>query len=706
MINTENFYTENGLCVNSSTSKELITNCPFCNDEKHFYISKDTGQFFCHKCRRKGNAHTYLKDVRGVIDQKNILAILNKYGLVNPKPKIKNTKSKIVEIYNYNDLQSNLVHQTVRLIPKRFLQRRPNGDGDWVWNLRGIEPLLYRLPEIAKANTIVICEGERDCNNVVKFFVMESTTNPMGAGKWKTHYRKYFKGKSVWIIPDNDIDSKGLHHAQDVANNLNGIAKTVKIVDLPKELSGRNVKDISDYIEAGGTKELFLELVEKTKEYTVKSKDPSIPINPDSNGSDPILSRFFEKNVFIPLYLTKDILKECKLLYVEKQFYLYRNGVWEVVDVDYISGLVRNKLGKHCRNNRICETVTDVKLDVLLPDSKKLNGKREFINLENGSLNWINKTLVEHDPEHLSTVRINAKYDPKAKCERFMQFLQETLEHDTIPIVQEIFGYCLIQDVRFEKAFLFTGGGANGKGTLLGVLIGLLGKGNVSEIPLQSLGDRFQTAQLNGKLINVFTDLNSRAMADTGYFKAVVSGDRLTVERKHETPFSFEPFVKLIFSCNEIPRSYDRTYAFYRRWLILPFNKTFSGSKRDKSLKSKLLKEKNGILNWALEGLHRLFKQQDFTVSETADSVLDSYRLDNNNVLLFAKEECIFDDSLIVDKTVLYDLYKKYCHENTLRHVSQRKFNLELSDKNINVRETKNHITGKRAWRGVGVCED
>ncbi len=85
-------------------------------------------------------------------------------------------------------------------------------------------------------------------------------------------------------------------------------------------------------------------------------------------------------------------------------------------------------------------------------------------------------------------------------------------------------------------------------------------------------------------------------MQDTGFLKAIIGGDRMTVERKHQDPFSFTPFARLVFSCNEIPRSYDRTYAFYRRWIIIPFNKIFSGSEMDKSLKSKLIKEIDGIL--------------------------------------------------------------------------------------------------------------
>ena len=91
-------------------------------------------------------------------------------------------------------------------------------------------------------------------------------------------------------------------------------------------------------------------------------------------------------------------------------------------------------------------------------------------------------------------------------------------------------------------------------------------------------------------------------------------------------------------SCSKIPESRDRTYAFYRRWLVIPFEKTFAGKEADKELRAKLYRELSGILNWALEGLQRLHTNQAFTVPKAVQDAIDAYKRENNTVASFAAE--------------------------------------------------------------------
>ncbi len=163
---------------------------------------------------------------------------------------------KIAAIYQYRDLSGAVVHETVRYEPKRFTQRRPDGKGGYIYNLRDIEPVLYRLPEImaAKASTpIIIVEGEKDVLNLVEMGY-QATTSPMGAGKWRLSYSIYLQDAMVVILPDND--PTGIKHAVQVLESLYWITQGVKIVRLP---SGH--KDVSDWIEADGTPEQLEEII-------------------------------------------------------------------------------------------------------------------------------------------------------------------------------------------------------------------------------------------------------------------------------------------------------------------------------------------------------------------------------------------------------------------------------------------------------------
>ncbi|MBM4302173.1 MAG: hypothetical protein FJ121_11745 [Deltaproteobacteria bacterium] len=172
--------------------------------------------------------------------------------------------SEPTAIYDYHGAKGNLVFQVCRFqtpTGKTFRQRRPDGKGGWVWKMAGVKPVPYRLPEILKADTIYIPEGEKDCNNLAALG-LTATCNPMGAGKWRKEYNRHFQGKAVVIIPDND--DAGRKHALDVARNLHSVAASVKVVELPA-LPEKG--DVSDWLNGGATVEQLQALVEAAPEY-------------------------------------------------------------------------------------------------------------------------------------------------------------------------------------------------------------------------------------------------------------------------------------------------------------------------------------------------------------------------------------------------------------------------------------------------------
>jgi hypothetical protein len=136
-----------------------------------------------------------------------------------------------IEIYDYRSAGGDLLYQVLRYAPKTFRQRRPDGKGRWIWNLDGVIPVPYRLPDLLiGGDPVFLVEGEKDVESL-RTIGLTATTNPMGAGKWKSIYDRYFGGRDVIILPDND--EPGRNHAHQVARSLKGIAKSVRIVELP-----------------------------------------------------------------------------------------------------------------------------------------------------------------------------------------------------------------------------------------------------------------------------------------------------------------------------------------------------------------------------------------------------------------------------------------------------------------------------------------
>ena len=166
----------------------------------------------------------------------------------------------ILKTYDYRNAEGELVHQTTRHAPKDFSQRRPDGKGGWIWSLRDIQPILYRIPDLLAAfedrpdDWVLITEGEKDVDRAWENGFI-ATCNAMGAGKWREGYSETLRGRRCCIVSDRD--EPGRMHARKVAASLTGKAREVRVIECP----GDGVKDLSDWFDAGGTKEALLELV-------------------------------------------------------------------------------------------------------------------------------------------------------------------------------------------------------------------------------------------------------------------------------------------------------------------------------------------------------------------------------------------------------------------------------------------------------------
>jgi predicted P-loop ATPase len=153
---------------------------------------------------------------------------------------------KIVATYDYHDLNGALIHQVIKFEGRQYRQRKQNKNGEWVWSVSLNETILYRLKEVVEADTVYVCEGEKDAETV-RSLGLVGTTGAMGAGKWQDRYAEAFTGKHIVILEDND--KPGRKHAQAVAVSAHGHdAKSIRIVDFP-ELPEHG--DLTDWIEKG-----------------------------------------------------------------------------------------------------------------------------------------------------------------------------------------------------------------------------------------------------------------------------------------------------------------------------------------------------------------------------------------------------------------------------------------------------------------------
>lgn len=162
-------------------------------------------------------------------------------------------KGRIAATYDYVSEHGELLYQAVRYDPKDFRQRKPNPDGTWNWSIKGVERVLYRLPEVlaavADGKTIYICEGEKDVE-AARSIGLVATCNAMGAdngtgNKWLPEFGKILMGADVVVVPDQD--EPGIRHAEWVISTLQGYARSVRVTN---PAAG---KDLADWIKSGAT---------------------------------------------------------------------------------------------------------------------------------------------------------------------------------------------------------------------------------------------------------------------------------------------------------------------------------------------------------------------------------------------------------------------------------------------------------------------
>lgn len=333
-------------------------------------------------------------------------------------------------------------------------------------------------------------------------------------------------------------------------------------------------------------------------------------------------------------------------------------------------------------------------------------------NLRNGLLNIMTGELVEHNPKYLSLVQLPINYDPKAKCPNILRFLGQVLQPKDVFTVLQLFSYCLYRTAKYEKAVMCCGNGDNGKGTLLKLFERFLGDQNVSHASIQELNnDRFAIADLHGKLANVCADMKAEKLTNTGTFKMLVSGDTIRAQRKHGQPFSFKNSAKLIFSANEIPESNDQTYAYFKRWIILLFDKIFQGKDKDTNLIEKLTTEEelSGLLNLAIIALKKLITDNGFIHVDDVYSIQKEYNQNATTIEDFLNKKCQLD---LADRgnyalcRRMYHGYIRHCSSSNKPPVSDNVFGGHLIAKGIKKERKMVNRIREYCYVGITYCND
>lgn len=310
-----------------------------------------------------------------------------------------------------------------------------------------------------------------------------------------------------------------------------------------------------------------------------------------------------------------------------------------------------------------------------------------MINLQNGTFEVSPKgtNLRPFDRSDFITYQLPFEYDPQAKAPLFEKYLNRVLpDIERQRVLAEYLGYVFIKHgsnaLKEEKTLILYGTGANGKSVFFEVVNALLGTDNVSSYSLQSLtnDNGYFRAKLANKLVNYASEINGNLEASI--FKQLVSGEPVEARLPYGQPFILKQYAKLIFNCNELPKDVEHTNAYFRRFLIIPFDVTIPENEQDKTLHTKIIaNELSGVFNWVLDGLNRLLKQKKFSDCEASKKAIDQYKIESNSVQMFLNEN-EYKGSATNYKLIkeLYTDYRTFCFEDGMTPFKKTNFIKQL----------------------------
>lgn len=369
--------------------------------------------------------------------------------------------------------------------------------------------------------------------------------------------------------------------------------------------------------------------------------------------------------------------------------YLFNGSFWDELDKETLQkflGEAAEKMGvekysaKHFqfRDSLMKQFLATAYLPTPESDPEKV-----LINLSNGTFEISPKgtQLRPFDRADFLTYRLPFAYDPQKKASLFEAYLNKVLpDIDRQKVLAEYLGFVFIKHgskrLKEEKALILYGTGANGKSVFFEVVSALLGTENTGNFSLQSLtnDNGYFRAKLANKLVNYASEINGKL--ESSIFKQLVSGEPVEARLPYGQPFILKQYAKLIFNCNELPKDVEHTNAYFRRFLIVPFDVTIPPHEQDKQLHTKIIEnELSGVFNWVLDGLNRLLDQKRFSECKAAVQAVESYKSQSDSVKMFIDESNYqkSPDQFRLIKE-LYSEYRIYCNDDGFKPVNKSNF--------------------------------
>ena len=323
-------------------------------------------------------------------------------------------------------------------------------------------------------------------------------------------------------------------------------------------------------------------------------------------------------------------------------------------------------------------------------NTEELDKNPALLNVANGTIDLRNGDIKPHNKTDYLTQIIDIEYNPAANCKQFLHFLDVIFEGNTeiIDFIQAFAGYCLTGETKEEILVIFHGVGSNGKTTLVEILMMIMCEYAQTINPEVLMEKKYDNSPTNdlaaikeSRLITTSETKIGRAL-DEGKIKRMTGRDRIKCRFLYQEEFEYMPQYKVILSTNHEPQIKGADHGIWRRIVFVPFNIIIAPADQDKDLRLKLEKEKEGILQWMVEGALKYY-MNGLEVPDVVRKATEDYQADMDVIGDFVFACCDRIRGDYVRSGILFKVYKLWCATEGIKAYSQKMFSLALKDRSL-----------------------
>jgi P4 family phage/plasmid primase-like protien len=340
-------------------------------------------------------------------------------------------------------------------------------------------------------------------------------------------------------------------------------------------------------------------------------------------------------------------------------------------------------------------------------DTGALDQDPWLLNVDNGIIDLRVGELRPHRRGAYLSKMAPVAYDPDARCDAFLAFLERIMggDDDLIGFLQRAAGYSLTGITTERALFVLHGGGRNGKTTLVEAISGVLGPDYADRTATDSLlARRFEQipndlAALRGKRFVSASEVQQGRRLDEAKVKAITGGDTITARFMRGEWFSYRPQFKLWLSTNHKPVIRGTDDAIWDRLRLIPFDVRIPDDEVDRSLGAKLRDEAPGILAWMVDGC-RIWQERGLSPPAKVLHATQAYRSEMDVLGAFLSDCCHLTEGAWATAGDLYSAYSTWAAEYGTAPISKIALGRQLADRGL---EDGRTTGGTRIWKGIGI---